>query len=54
MRSGQGIFSHSVLGPLIYLLYVNDIVDCDIASDLNMSADDTAVVAHGKVLADVV
>ena len=35
-------------------LYVNDIMDCDIASDLNMFADDTAVVAHGKVLADVV
>ena len=42
------------VGPLIYLLYVNDIMDCDIASDLNMFADDTAVVAHGKVLADVV
>ena len=49
-----GIPQGSVLGPLIYLLYVNDIMDCDIASDLNMFADDTAVVAHGKVLADVV
>ena len=49
-----GIPQGSVLGPLIYLLYVNDIMDCDIASDLSMFADDTAMVAHGKVLADVV
>ena len=26
----------------------------DIISDLNMFADDTAIVAHGKVLADVI
>ena len=49
-----GIPQGSVLGPLIYLLYVNDIMDCDIASDLSMFADDTSMVAHGKVLADVV
>ena len=49
-----GIPQGSVLGPLIYLLYVNDITGCDIISDLNMFADDTAIVAHGKVLADVI
>ena len=49
-----GIPQGSVLGPLIYLLYVNDITGCDIRSDLNMFADDTAIVAHGKVLADVI
>ena len=49
-----GIPQGSVLGPLIYLLYVNDITGCDIISDLNMFADDTAIVAHGKVLADII
>ena len=49
-----GIPQGSVLGPLIYLLYVNDITGCDIKSDLNMFADDTPIVAHGKVLADVI
>ena len=28
-------------------------MNCDIAFDLNMFADDTAIVTHGKVLADV-
>ena len=44
----------TVLGPLMYLLYVNDIMDSNMISDLNMFADDTAIVAHGSVLTDVV
>ena len=39
---------------MTHLLYVNDITGCDIRSDLNMFADDTAIVAHGKVLADAI
>ena len=38
----------------MYLLYVNDIMDSNLISDLNMFADDTAIVAHGSVLTDVV
>ena len=38
----------------MYLLYVNDIMDSNMISDLNMFADDTAIVAHGSVLTDVV
>ena len=38
----------------MYLLYVNDIMDSNMISDLNMFADDIAIVAHGSVLTDVI
>ena len=49
-----GIPQGTVLGPLMYFLYVNDIMDSNMISDLNMFADDTAIVAHGSVLTDFV
>ena len=35
----------TVLGPLIYLLYVNDIRNSNVKSDVIMFADDTAIIA---------
>ena len=53
-KINYGIPQGTVLGPLMYLLYVNDIMGSNMISDLNMFADDTAIVAHGSVLTDVV
>ena len=49
-----GIPQGTVLGPLIYLMYVNDIMESDVRSDLSMFADDTAIVAHGNNLKDTI
>ena len=38
----------SVLGPLLFILYINDLPLCTKKSSLDMFADDTTVSAHGK------
>lgn len=43
----------SILGPLLFLLYVNDITKCGISGNLQLYADDTVIYYHSTSLSDL-
>ena len=49
----SGVPQGSVLGPLLFLLYVNDITSCVVNHKLRLFADDTNLFVSGKNLKDV-